>query len=120
MKKVVETFWPKEIPLVFSFSAVECDTFEVKGFPFGKYSVTEFIELASSEPQIIKVKKLSKVWDTFPVYKKHRTLILDDNPDAYRENSENAIPIETFEGEDDESLLDALRYLELLKVFWTT
>jgi hypothetical protein len=50
------------------------------------------------------VKFLYHVWRKSPQYHQRNTLIIDDNPDSYKYNYPNAIPIKGFLRDDDNEL----------------
>lgn len=69
-------------------------------------------------PQIIKIKKLSKIWKKkYSTYTKHNTIIIDDSPNTYIKNYGNAVPIKTYTiyHKNDEELKKLAQYLINIK-----
>ena len=86
----------------------------------------------SSHEDIIAIKSLAKVWDTFPLWNSTNTLLIDDSPEKtpkkYRANSLHPTPISgtttSNEGgvyvDNDEENQNSQRYFfELLGKNWT-
>lgn len=62
------------------------------------------------------LKPLMKVWERFPEFHEHNTVILDNTPSTYQKNKHNAIPIPTFfdnikSAEDDIELKKIIQIL---------
>lgn len=61
------------------------------------------------------IKPLEKVWKRYPMYKKHKTIIVDDTKETFVENPFNAIHVTRWTGQpDDSELMTLYSYLKRL------
>lgn len=60
------------------------------------------------------VKPFEKIWQRYPTMNPKKCILIDDNPDCFCNNPENAMLVPTFMGSDDDIelliLIDKLKY----------
>ncbi len=88
---------------------------------FDSYSLQFVYSISRCTERIIfneakYLKKLNKIWRKRQKWRKHNTLILDDNRFTYSKNYGNAIPIRKWNNKkEDLALLDLLPFLDQIR-----